>query len=79
MAPNDIITPHLRTRTGSRFTNEIYDDRSQSRPDTLNSDDVDGGPSSGSPEESESEYDEEVAQSEAVHRRRIQNAQFEAL
>lgn len=79
MAPNDIITPPLRTKLGSRFTSEIYDNRSQSRPETLNSDNVNGGPSPSSPEESESEDDAQVAQSEAVRRRRIQNVQFEAL
>lgn len=79
MASSDMTMPHSLTKTGLRPTNETYDNRSQSQPDTLNSDDVNGGPSPGSPEESESEDDEQVAQSEIVHRRRIQNAQFEAL
>jgi hypothetical protein len=79
MSSKDIGTPPVCAKRGVCLTTELSDNRSQSQLNALPSDDVNHKPLPGSLEDSESEDDQKVVPSGAAHRRRIQNAQFEAL
>ena len=69
----------VSTKVGPCLTNALFENCPQSGRDDTLANDVKDEPMNGSSQDSESEDAQEIAESEAATRGRLQNAQFEDL